>query len=221
MKMKEPRLHLLWEGARGFLSIALVSLPEYIRPAAPWLHPGFVSRNHDALIGYPSRVKLWGPLPSFQNNINQLNAERRLLALHALPSEPLREIRYPYVDRDLLEFMYAIPREQIVRVGRRRSLMRRALVGIVPDELLNRKRKAPVHQGSANFNTADFTSLVEIGQDMVSSSIGIMDPNRFWEAIRKVGHNHDAVSTNCLMRTLTMEFWLRHLTIQGVLRSPM
>src|SRR5207253_8976270 len=42
---------------------------------------------------------------------------------------------------DLLEFVYAIPREKIVRVGMRRALMRRALVGIVPDELLNRKRK--------------------------------------------------------------------------------
>ena len=33
------------------------------------------------------------------------------------------------------EFMYAIPREQLVRPGQRRSLMRRALAGVVPDEL--------------------------------------------------------------------------------------
>ena len=59
----------------------------------------------------------------------------------ASDSELLREIRFPYFDRDFLEFMYAIPREQIVRVGQRRSLMKRALVGIVPDELLNRRRK--------------------------------------------------------------------------------
>jgi len=37
---------------------------------------------------------------------------------------------------------YAVPRDQLVRPGQRRSLMRRALNGIVPDQLLNRKRKA-------------------------------------------------------------------------------
>ena len=57
-------------------------------------------------------------------------------------------MRYPYYDRDFLEFMYAIPREQIVRVGQRRSLMKRALVGIVPDEILNRKKKETVPQES-------------------------------------------------------------------------
>ena len=87
-------------------------------------------------------MKLFGPLPSFQDNIDNLNGERRLLASCPLQSELLREVRFPYLDRDLLEFMYAIPREQIVRVGQRRSLMKRALVGIVPDELLNRKTKS-------------------------------------------------------------------------------
>ena len=62
-----------------------------------------------------------------------LEALRRQLACDALSSEPPYEKRYPYLDRALLEFMYAIPREQLVRPGQRRSLMRRALVGIVPD----------------------------------------------------------------------------------------
>lgn len=37
--------------------------------------------------------------------------------------------------------------EQLVRPGHRRSLMRRALVGIVPDELLNRKCKEYIARG--------------------------------------------------------------------------
>ena len=35
---------------------------------------------------------------------------------------------FPILTGILLEFMFAIPREQIVRVGQRRSLMKRALV---------------------------------------------------------------------------------------------
>jgi asparagine synthase (glutamine-hydrolysing) len=53
-----------------------------------------------------------------------------------------REYRYPYLDRDLVDFLFRIPREQIVCPGRRRSLMRRALRNIVPVEVLERRRKA-------------------------------------------------------------------------------
>ena len=143
--MRKSRLPLLWEAVRGFFPLALIGVPIDMHPA-PWFHPDFVRRNRAALCGYPSRVKLFGPLPSFQENIHKLDSMRRLLANWALQSELLREIRYPYFDRDFLEFLYAIPREQIVRVGQRRSLMKRALVGIVPNELLNRRRKAFVPQ---------------------------------------------------------------------------
>jgi asparagine synthase (glutamine-hydrolysing) len=37
------------------------------------------------------------------------------------------EYRYPFLDRELVEFLFSLPREQLVRPGRRRSLMRRAL----------------------------------------------------------------------------------------------
>ena len=44
--------------------------------------------------------------------------------------------------------------EQLVRPNQRRSLMRRALVGIVPAEILNRRRKA--------FIASRATSLISI-----------------------------------------------------------
>ena len=86
-------------------------------------------------------MKIFGPLPSFQDNIGTVNYLRRLLAHYDLCPELLGEVRYPFLDRNFLEFMFAIPREQIVRLGQRRSLMKRALAGIVPIELLNRRRK--------------------------------------------------------------------------------
>lgn len=57
------------------------------------------------------------------------------------------ECRYPYLDRDLVEFLFSIPRGRLVRPGRRRSLMRRALRSIVPAEILERRRKAYVIRG--------------------------------------------------------------------------
>ena len=81
--------------------------------------------------------------------------------------------------------MFAIPREQIVRVGQRRSLMKRALVGVVPSELLNRRRRAFVSPEPTNDSSTEWPSLVDIGQYIIGSSEEIIDPERFAEALQK------------------------------------
>lgn len=216
-KMGALPLTLLWETVRGFFPATLVRRPEYIRSIAPWMDSEFVRRNHSALQGYRLRLKVFGPLPSFQDNLRNLDAERRLLSLHAYPSDLLREIRYPFVDRSLLEFMYAVPREQVVRVGKRRSLMRRALVGIVPDELLNKRRRPVVPRETATMSSterADWSGICD--HHMVSSSVGIIDPYRFGEALRRA-RGFEQVHIYSLIRTQTIEGWLRHLVRRGVL----
>jgi len=209
LNKRKPWFHVFFEAARGFFPPALVGVPEHKRPA-PWLNRCFAKRNRAALQGYESRVKLFGPLPSFQENVATLEALQRQLGCHALPSQPPYEKRYPYLDRGLLEFMYAIPRDQVVRPGQRRSLMRRSLVGIVPDELLNRKRKAFVARAPLAGLSGEWPTLVDASQHMIGSSLGIVDPTRFSEALQKARHGH-AVPTVLLMRTIGIEFWLRNL----------
>jgi asparagine synthase (glutamine-hydrolysing) len=221
-KMRKPRLPLLWEALRGFFPLALADVRKDMRPA-PWLHQDFLRRNHAAVWGYPSRVKLFGPLPSFQNNLAKLENERRqqvVVNLWHLQSDVLRDVRYPYLDRDFLEFMYAIPREQIVRVGQRRALMKRALVGIVPKELLNRRRLAFVPQQPMKNISTEWLTLTALGQHMVSSSMGIIDASRFGEALQKAWYDQ-GVSLESLVRTLTLESWLHHLRVRGVLMNSM
>jgi asparagine synthase len=161
-------------------------------------------------------VKLFGPLPSFQENLSALDALQRQLMCSALSSDPPCEKRYPYLDRGLLEFLYAVPREQLVRPGQRRSLMRRALVGIVPDDLLNRKRKAFVVRAPIAAISREWPRLMEIATAMVSASIGIVDPQRLVDALEKVRHGKDA-STIPLMRAFGVESWLQHLGSQKLL----
>jgi len=182
-----------------------------MRPA-PWLQSSFVKRHRAALTGYPSRTKLFGPLPSFQGNLGTLDILRRQLARAAASFDPPFDKRYPFLDRDLLEFMFAIPREQLVRPTQRRSLMRRALVGIVPDEILNRKTKAFVSRAPLVGISRDWARLTEIAQDMVSSAIGIVDTNRFLEALQKARQgDDDEFPTNALTTTIFLEGWLRDL----------
>ena len=217
LNKRRPWFHLFLEAARGFFPPALVGVPKNKQPAS-WLNPAFVTRNRSALQGYESRLNFFGPLPSFQENVSALEALRRQLGCDALPSEPPYEKRYPYLDRALLEFMYAIPREQLVRPGQRRSLMRRALVGIVPDQILNRKRKAYAARGPIVAISTEWAGLVEIGQQMVSGSLGIVDPKDFLEVLQRARHGKE-IRTVTLMRTLGVEFWLRGIRNQKVLRS--
>ena len=217
-KMRKPPLPLLWEALRGFCPAVLVGMPKEIHSVS-WFTQCFVRRNVSALSCYRSRARVFGPLPSFQEQLEVLNCERRLMAYVALTSELLHEARYPYHDRDLREFAYAIPREQLVRVGQRRSLMKRALIGIVPDELLNRKQKSFEQQERKKALSASWPSTDAIGQYLVSSSTGIIDPDRFLDVLQKA-RRLEEVPVRALKGTLTIESWLRHLTIQGILTNP-
>lgn len=214
---RKPWIHLIVEAAGAFLPPALISIPAYKRPAS-WLHPDFVMRHKAALRGYESRLKLFGPLPSFQENILTLDTLRRQLSCDAVRADPLYEKRYPYLDRDLLEFIYAIPREQIVRPAQRRSLMRRALAGIVPDEVLNRRRKAFVARSPIMAISMELASLRELCEHLVSNALGFVDARAFAQELEKARRGQE-IPVVTLKRTLCLELWLRAATRALVLPS--
>ena len=143
---------------------------------------------------------------------------RRQLANTALSFEPAYEKRYPYLDRDLLEFMYAIPREQLVRPAQRRSLMRRALAGIVPDEILNRKTKAFVARAPMKTVSRDWAKLMEMTQNMVIGSLGIVDSARLIETLQKARRGEDEIPMISLTRTIFIEGWLKDIRKFGVVK---
>jgi len=131
-----------------------------------------------------------GALPSFQENLSTLDMLRRQVACDPLPSHPLYEKRYPYLDRSLLEFLYAVPREQLVRPGQRRSLMRRSLAGIVPAEVLERERKASVGRAIVSFITAQEPRLRQLTSEMLADSMGIVDARRLAMALQDARQGH-------------------------------
>jgi len=207
LNKRKPWFHLFCDAVREFLPLSLLRVPPYRRPAA-WLTPEFVKRNLTALQGYQTRLKVLGPSPAFQANIATLQTLQRQLGCEVLSPDLLREKRYPYLDRDLLEFMYSVPRDQVVRPGQRRSLMRRALAGIVPDEILNRKRKAYVARSPMTTIATQLKELIEMCRDMRSSSLGIVNSHALQESFEEAARGHE-VPIVLLMRTICIESWLR------------
>jgi len=206
---RKPWLHLLGETCRGFLPRSIAGTAVHRRPA-PWLHSTFVKCQASALSGYRRRLRLFGPLPTFQENLGTLDALRRRLAWSHLSPKIRHEKRYPYLDRSFLEFIYAIPREQLVRPGQRRSLMRRALNGMVPAELLARRRKAFVARAPRIAISAEWRFLVRQNQEMHCASLRFLDRNVLLDAMNKARLGQD-VHMIPLLRTLALVCWLRHI----------
>jgi asparagine synthase (glutamine-hydrolysing) len=214
---RRPWPLLLAEAVGAFSSPTIARIPPHLRPCG-WLQPQFVKRNSSAIHNNERRRTLLGPLPSFQENLVALDALRRQLASTGLPTDPPFERWYPFLDRTFLEFIFAIPREQLVRPGQRRSLMRRALADIVPGEVLNRRRKGFVGRSMLMAVSAQYPSLIKLSAEMVSGELGFVSPEAFRSAIERVRLGQEAPSVG-FMRTLGIESWLRGLKAHGVLNG--
>jgi asparagine synthase (glutamine-hydrolysing) len=204
---KTPALHLLFDTIRQFLPL---TFGQEKHSGPPWLYPQFVKRNGKPLGGYARRFHVLSSLPSFEANIAALESLRRQIAcIGVTPGLPI-ERRYPYLDRDLLEYLYAIPREQLVRPNQRRSLMRRALCGIVPPEILNRRRKAFIARAPLVSIRTELPQLLEFTKNMISNRAGIVDAERFQKSLVEAAAGGELLVVLTL-RTLLLEAWLSHL----------
>ena len=216
LSLRRPWIHLFRDTVLLFMPAALCGQEPAKRNS--WLTADFAKRCKFALMGYASRVKAFGALPSFQENLSTLDALRRQLACSAPSTEVRHEYRYPYLDRDLLEFLFSIPREQLVRPGQRRSLMRRALRGVVPDEILNRKRKAFVSRTPALAIRASLAKRQGRAEVSVLGSLGIIDEEKLAAEMKKnlLGGEIAIVP---LLRVRILESWLSSLMARGDISS--
>lgn len=215
---RKPWFHLLGEAVAGFFPPGFRPAPKYVKPA-PWWLSDFTAQHRIELGMNGTRVKIVGALPSFQANLATLDMVRRQMATKSAPPIPPHERRHPYLDRDLLEFVFALPREQLLRPGYRRSLMRRALRGIVPAEVIDRRRKGFVSRGPRAAISLEWQRLSELSKHMLSSRYAVVDEQSFNAALLAI-KNSDQIPMVKLMRTAVLEAWLRNLDCHHVLRQP-
>lgn len=213
---KQPWFHLLGATLREFFSAELGRRHGRHMPLH-WLLPNYARTYRAALCGYRRRLKLFGARPSFQENLQTLDAVRRQLGCAASPAV-LCEMRFPFLDRDLLEFLYAVPANQVVRPGQRRSLMRRALSGVVPKEILNRRRKAFVVRHAIREIATDSDKIRSEFHLALLAELQIVSYQALVKAVDAILRG-DARCTVPVARTLLMEKWIRDLTSRNVLSA--
>jgi asparagine synthase (glutamine-hydrolysing) len=212
---RRPILYVLAETLQCFLPTPLQITSKTLTPS--WLCRGFVNRNRAPLLGYRKRLRLFGALPSLQEGLATLDLLRGQVSCSVPAVCPVYEKRYPYLDRDFLEFVYSIPREQLIRPRQRRSLMRRALAGIVPQEILNRRRKAFISRRPLTELSENRPAVSRLTCDMISSRLGIVNQKTLSEALFGIDRGKEIPMVS-LGRTLRLEQWLRHLDARKLLK---
>ena len=125
------------------------------------------------------------------------------------------EFRYPFLDRDLVEFLHRVPREQLVRPGRRRFMMRRALRGIVPTEIIERKRKAFMSHGPITSLRNGQREIEELFAAPLMAEHRLIDTKQLLLAFgAELAGELKWISP--LMKAIGVELWLQGLKASGV-----
>ncbi len=199
-------VHLLAEVIKSFFPIVSDSSRQF--STVPWLHPKLAEKCRNSLAASNSTFRILRGLPSFQENLSTIEHMREQIEIYPPAENPPYERSYPYLDRDLLEFTFALPPQHLIRPGQRRSLMRRALAGVVPESILLRKRKAYVARGPARALTSEEESIRTLTENMLASSMGIVD-STLLKAVFAKNRCAAEIPVMQLLRTLEVECWLR------------
>jgi len=183
---------------------------------APWLPRDLIRRyrpeNKMLLAGEGS----WRWLASARDGYQTLETIAR--EINFLGQSDLDK-RYPYLDQDLAEFLTAIPTEQILRPGHRRSLMRRALTPILPKEVCERRSKATTGRCVALALQKHWQFIETLFRTPLSSRFGFIDHDTFQRALSQGKHGQLPSIVN-LLRALSLELWLRQVVECGVVSAP-
>jgi asparagine synthase (glutamine-hydrolysing) len=129
---------------------------------------------------------------------------------HLIPPLLTRyEYRYPYLDRDLVDFLLRIPRDQLLRPGQRRSLMRRALKDIVLPEILARRRKGFVIRGPLTLVQQEKEKIEQLFARSFLGEHGFIDPVRLRSTLELVARGKAIDQLQTLLRAIALELWFK------------
>ena len=208
---KTAYLTLLWKSAVKPLLPSYLSerlQPEQALP--PWIDPEFARRLN---LGRRSREEedVFGfDLPSGRSRAVQLLGAIRSIGAHNLRSVGCTEVSYPFLHRPLVEFLMAIPIDQLLRPGETRSLHRRALKALLPEKIVNRQGKKGPDEAFYRGVAREWPKLRPIISEARVCARGYMDQRALREAFDRARCGIE-IHSYALLRTLSLEFWLRSL----------
>ena len=118
-----------------------------------------------------------------------------------------REVRLPFLDRRVAEFALSLPASFLYRDGVTKAVLRKALEGIVPAEILARRDKVGFEPPEAAWfaEPGFMTKISEVLLDAAARARGLYDSDEI-ETDLRAGRWRDARG---IWRAFNLELWLR------------
>jgi len=184
----------------------------------PWVLPDFVRRSRRdgrqpaGPGGSPSRRAIHAKLLGTPWYWRLANWHDRNSASFGI------EVRHPFLDRRLVEYVMAVPGEQLFRLGSSKNLLRRAMRGILPERVRLRADKTRftsfidfvLLEGSAG-------EIVELLREPRSANLGIFDGDALRSAYLNLVRGGPDAPRRAMWYAVNLEIWLRRC--EAVLRS--
>lgn len=213
---RKPWLQLLYQSLIGILP---TSLGRYLVREAkiePWIRKDFARRTRMTIkqLDVEEHFGLW--LPSRRSCITGVLLMARKLAKFPVEASALGETTYPFLDRNLIEFVLSIPASQMLRPGERRSLMSRSLIGIVPKEILSRRTKQLGVRTPMLALTNHWPQLQQMYQASISSSLGYVNAVSLLNTVRDAQAGK-VIPLIRLLRAISLEYWLCNLVARDLI----
>ena len=215
---RKPLIQLLWQSAVELLPARLAQYVAKEAKLEPWIVKDFAKRTNLSVrqLAVEQHCGLW--LPSRRSYMAAVVQTANKMAKHTAPSTVMDEMRFPYLDQHLIEFVLSIPASQLLRPGQRRSLMRRSLTGIVPSEVLLRRTKGiSMHTPLAAMGRY-WEELSAAFANPLTAHLGYIDRLRFVDKLNTVRNGMETQIIRTL-KTISLEFWLRDLAKRGLIDS--
>ncbi len=215
---RRPWIQLLWHSVVDLLPAFLSQYFVEQAKVEPWIEKNFakVTRIARRQIDVGEYLGLW--LPTRRSCIGCVLMMANKLSKGVSPLLALEETTYPYLDQDLIEFILSVPASQLLRPGERRSLMRRSLSGIVPQEILSRRTKQLGARTPVAAVEKLWEELLTVFISPLSSHLGYINQPCFHGQLQ-AAKNGKHIHIVRMLRTISLEFWLRDLAARGLLAS--
>lgn len=212
---KKPRLHLVAQAGRALIPSRIQALFPNDTAVGTLIDPAFWERMEFGRRLMGTQDPYGFHLPSQRARAAGLLSVIRSVSQHAFRSLGCGEVWYPFLHRPLVEFLLAIPPDQLARPGERRSLQRRSLRGILPSKILNRRSKR-------NPGAALQRSIVKQWSCILASIKNARVCARGYISASALQNTANAarfgvVPASLLEEVLCLEWWLRAREAGGVI----
>jgi asparagine synthase (glutamine-hydrolysing) len=209
--MRQPYLTTLWE------SVIVPFLPRRVKTDyRAWKDPAFPTFfNRDFADKWSLKEVLLAPTDpfscrSFKAEDVSIGFWTAVQAAEAckMPGFDMSLKSYPFLHRPLIEFVTAIPRDQIIRPGETRSLLRRAMNQTLPLRIWKRRGKGRPREAISRAFMRKWDHLQSLLVDTRVSAYGYVDHDALRQTINAhcYGNGQHQVQ---LIKTLALEIWLR------------